>query len=123
MAVRDIGASDVTVDALWNDPCPIYARLRRDAPVCFVPALELWFVTRRADVEFCASHPNLFPASVVRSPLDRTLGGTNVLTVEGDAHRAFRGPLGGALRPRVLEERAPRDLRRAAGHDRRPRRS
>lgn len=98
---------DVTLEMLEDDPYPVYARLRREAPVCFVPAVGLWFVTRWEDVEFGASHPEHFPATVVDSPLDRTLGGTNVLTVEGDAHQGFRAPLDRALRPRVLEQCAP----------------
>lgn len=98
---------DITLEALEDDPYPVYARLRREAPVCFVPAVGLWFVTRWEDVEFGASHPELFPATVVDSPLDRTLGGSNVLTVEGEDHEGFRAPLDRALRPRVLEKRAP----------------
>jgi cytochrome P450 len=114
MAVRELVADDVTVEALEGDPYPIYARLRREAPVCFVPAVNLWFVTRWADVDFGASNPELFPASSSGSPLDRTLGGENVLTVEGEAHRRFREPLERALRPKVLSERATAIVSRIA---------
>jgi cytochrome P450 len=114
MRSTHIPTDPVTVEELWDDPYPIYARMRRDAPVCFVPSLDMWFVTRWADVEYGATHPELFPASVVGSPLDRTLGGTNVLTVEGEAHRELRAPLDRALRPRVLEERAPGIVRSLA---------
>jgi cytochrome P450 len=109
-------ADDVTVEALWDDPYPIYARMRAEAPVCYVPAVGLWFVTRWADVEFAADHPELFPASVHRSPLDRTLGGTNVLTVDGEAQRRLRDPLEVTLRPRAIEERAPAVLLALAEH-------
>ncbi len=108
MAVTNLVDDDITVESLWDDPYPIYARLRREAPVCFVPAVGLWFVTRWADVEYGTWHPELFPASVVGSPLDRTLGGTNVLTVDGEAHHERREPLDRALRPKVAEQRAPR---------------
>jgi hypothetical protein len=37
-------AAEGTVEALEADPYPIYARLRREAPVCFIPAIGLWFV-------------------------------------------------------------------------------
>ena len=39
-------ATEITVEHLDADPYPIYARMRREAPVCFVPAVGLWFVTR-----------------------------------------------------------------------------
>ena len=104
MAVSKLVDDDITVESLWDDPYPIYARLRREAPVCFVPAVGLWFVTRWADVEYGTWHLSL-PASV-GSPLDRTLGGTNVLTVDGEAHHERREPLDRALRPKVAEQRA-----------------
>ncbi|RUW68324.1 cytochrome P450, partial [Mesorhizobium sp. M4B.F.Ca.ET.049.02.1.2] len=38
-------ADEITVEALEADPYPIYAELRRSAPVAYVPAVNLWFVT------------------------------------------------------------------------------
>jgi cytochrome P450 len=48
------------VVALEEDPYPIYARLRQEAPVCFIPAVGLWFVTRYQDVEFVGAHRSCF---------------------------------------------------------------
>jgi cytochrome P450 len=53
-------ADSVTVVALEEDPYPIYARLRQEAPVCFIPAVGLWFVTRYQDVEFVGAHRSCF---------------------------------------------------------------
>ena len=61
-------ASAVTVEELDRDPYPIYARLRNEAPVCLVPAVGLWFVTRWADVEEAATRPDVFAARVDPSP-------------------------------------------------------
>src|SRR5580704_9056585 len=36
--------------AMWADPYPIYARLRRDAPAYFDATWNVWLVTRYADV-------------------------------------------------------------------------
>jgi cytochrome P450 len=107
-------ADDVTVADLERDPYPIYARLRRDAPVCYVPAVELWLVTRWEDVVAGAEDPASFPASFPGSPLDRTLGGPSVLTVDGDEHERQRAPMEGTLRPKKIEERAPAVVRRIA---------
>ena len=41
---------EITVEALDEDPYPIYARLRREAPVAWIPAANVWFVTRWQDV-------------------------------------------------------------------------
>ncbi len=107
-------ADDVTVADLERDPYPIYARLRREAPVCYVPAVQLWFVTRWEDVVAGAEDPVRFPASFPGSPLDRTLGGHSVLTVDGDEHERMRVPMEQTLRPRKIEERAPDIVRRIA---------
>ena len=96
----------IRVDELEADPYPIYARLRRDAPACYVPAVDLWLVTRWADVVAGAEDPARFPASMPGSPLDRTLGGASVLTVDGDEHEHLRAPMEGTLRPSKVEARA-----------------
>ena len=100
-------AAAITVEALDRDPYPIYARLRREAPVCLVPAVGLWFVTRWDDVEHAASHPELFNSRVTPSPLDRTMGGESILLLDGEPQRALRAMLDPSLRPRVVEERTP----------------
>jgi cytochrome P450 len=81
--------------------------LREQAPVCHVPAVGLWFVTRWEDVEAAAMDPARFPAAVPGSPLDRTLGGRNVLTTDGAEQKRLRAPLEPTLRPRVVERTAP----------------
>src|SRR5215467_8324060 len=68
-------AESVTVDALETDPYPVYARLRKQAPVCYIPAVKLWFVTRYDDVEFVGTHPELFSAELDGSPVDAYIDG------------------------------------------------
>ena len=114
MAITATRADDVTVEALIDDPYPIYARLRRDSPACFVPAVGLWFVTRWADVVAAAEDRAAFPASMAGSPLDRTLGGRNVLTVDGEEHEHWRSSMEATLHPREVEAVAPSIVERIA---------
>jgi cytochrome P450 len=100
-------AAAITVEELDRDPYPIYARLRREAPVCFVPAVGLWFVTRWADVEEAATDPARFDSRVDPSPLDRALGADSILVVDGEPQRKLRAMLDPSLRPRLVEERTP----------------
>ena len=98
--------SEITVEALEADPFPIYARLREEAPVCFVPAVGLHLVTRSDDVQHVATHPEIFTAEVDASPLVRTLG-VNVLTVDGADHARMRAGMDAPMRPRAVEGYAP----------------
>ena len=107
MSAIETWAASITVEQLDNDPYPIYARMRRDAPVCFVPAVGLWFVTRWADVEFAASHPDVIDSRVTPSPLDRALGGETILVLDGEPQKKLRAMLDPSLRPRVVELTTP----------------
>jgi cytochrome P450 len=98
--------SEITVEALEADPFPIYARLRAEAPVCYVPAVGLHLVTRWDDVQHVATHPEVFTAEVDASPLVRTLG-VNVLTVDGPDHARMRAGMDAPMRPRAVEGYAP----------------
>lgn len=99
-------AGAITVADLERDPFPIYRRLRDEAPVCHVPAVELTLVTRWEDVHHVARHPELFTADVGSSPLTRTLG-QNMLTVDGGEQRRIRATIDPAMRPRVVAGYAP----------------
>jgi cytochrome P450 len=95
-------ADSVTVVALEEDPYPIYARLRQEAPACFIPAVGLWFVTRYQDVELVGAHPELFSAELDDSPVDRTFGSPTIITVDGELHRELRRALDSKYRPRQV---------------------
>jgi cytochrome P450 len=98
-----IGAT-ITLDDLERDPYPIYARLRDDEPVSFVPAVGLWLVTRHDDVKRVTSEPETFTAATEPSTLNRTMG-TNMLGMEGPEQRWIRAITEPPFRPRDVEER------------------
>ena len=52
----------ITLDELERDPYPIYARLRDEEPVSWVPAVQLWLVTRYEDVRAVDLAPETFTA-------------------------------------------------------------
>jgi cytochrome P450 len=99
-------ARALTVEQLDEDPYPAYARLRREAPVCFIPAVGLWFVTRYDDVRSAARLPDVFAAKPIPSPVDRTFGDDNVLTLDGPPQRALRAMLDPSFRPRIVRSYA-----------------
>lgn len=76
---------DISLAELEADPDPIFARLRAEAPVCFVPSLDMWLVSRWDDVAFVEEHPEIFSAATEPSFLARALG-PNMLTCDPPDH-------------------------------------
>jgi cytochrome P450 len=48
--------------AIFEDPLPIYARLRRESPVHYVEAFDCWALARFEDVWHACQSPDLFTA-------------------------------------------------------------
>ena len=69
----------VTLGDLETDPDPILARMRAEEPVCFVPSLDMWLVTKWDDLMHMEDHPEVFTANTEPSFLARALG-PNMLT-------------------------------------------
>jgi cytochrome P450 len=102
----------VTVEDLERDPYPVYAELREHAPVAYMPCLDVWMVTRWADVEAACIDPIAFPANVEHSPTDRALGGVSMMTTDGEPAKVRRRPFDPTLRPRAVEALMPDILAR-----------
>jgi cytochrome P450 len=90
--------------ALNQDPYPIYAELRRDAPVAFAPALGVHLVTRYADVSTVAADPETFCSrGGGTTPGDEIVGET-LIRKDGQEHRLERHALDAPLKPRVVHD-------------------
>ncbi|MGD9701413.1 MAG: cytochrome P450 [Acidimicrobiia bacterium] len=92
-------ADRCTVADLEDDPYPLYAWLRAHQPVAWVPAVELWMVTRWDDVERVTKDPQLFTAAVDASPVDRCFGSPTIITCDGETHRELRRATDPKYRP------------------------
>jgi cytochrome P450 len=97
-------ADSITLGELERDPYPIYARLREEQPVAFVPAVQLWLVTRHDDVRHVDLTPEVFTGATDPSTLNRTMG-VNMLGSEGPEQAWIRRVVEPPFRPRDVEER------------------
>jgi cytochrome P450 len=52
-----------------QDPYPHVAALREDAPVAYAPEIDMWVVSRYADVDAVFRDPATFSASIAQAPL------------------------------------------------------
>lgn len=94
----------IALEELERDPYPVYARLRDEEPVSWVPAVQLWLVTRYDDVRYVDLIPEVFTAETDPSTLNRTMG-KNMLGSEGSDQRRIRRIAEPPLRPRDVEGR------------------
>jgi cytochrome P450 len=90
-------SSEVSVAELERDPYPVYAHLRRHAPVCWVPSVGMWLVTRWDDALAVATDTSRFSAH--NEPVDRAFGKPNVLSSTGPVHKELRATLHPTMRP------------------------
>jgi cytochrome P450 len=78
--------------------------MRDQESVSWVPAVQLWLVTRHDDVRAVDLDPETFTAATEPSTLNRTMG-VNMLGSEGPHQRFVRDVVEPPFRPRDVEER------------------
>ena len=60
---------DPLTEAFLSNPYPFLADQREEAPVAYCPAIDMWIVSRHADVEYVFLNPDLFSASIAQATL------------------------------------------------------
>jgi cytochrome P450 len=84
-------ADELTAENLFTDPYPVYARLRRESPVCLFPATGERMITRWKDCHTVGVKDSVFvPSDSSRRPEARVMGLPNVLTMSGPPHASLR---------------------------------
>jgi cytochrome P450 len=94
---------DIDVPAFWADPYPDLARMRRDAPIAFVPQLGSTVFTRRDDIFSQEKRIDVF-SSHQPAGLMNLLMGHNMMRKDGAAHLAERAAMFPAVSPRTVRE-------------------
>ncbi|WP_176595369.1 MULTISPECIES: cytochrome P450 [Sphingobium] len=81
----------LTGENLFKDPYPVYARLRREAPVALFEGTHEYFVTRWEDCQTVGANDAVFgPSDSDSRPEARVFGMPNVLSMSGPEHQALR---------------------------------
>jgi cytochrome P450 len=102
-AARD-GVLEISLAQLTRDPYPVYAALRREPRLTWIPALNMWWATRYEDVREALLNTQDFVTGTEASLLFDIFG-AHMLTSEGEAHRRGRAPWlsGTFMGPRLRE--------------------
>ena len=99
--------------AFHADPYPALARMRAEAPICFVPELGATLITRRADVWREEKRIDVFSSDQPEGLMTRLMG-QNLMRKDGADHAAERRALFPALSPRAVRDHWAPQFRAAA---------
>lgn len=94
-----------------SDPFALYARLREEAPVYYMPAYDAWALSRFEDVWSASLDQKHFTATGGQSPGQILLGEPiprTFMTMDLPDHRAHRGLIGADYTKKAFARDAPR---------------
>src|ERR1700685_3479584 len=94
---------DIDVPAFWADPYPDLARMRKQAPIAFVPQLGSTVFTRRDDIFTQEKRTDVF-SSHQPAGLMNTLMGHNMMRKDGEAHMAERAAMLPSVSSRTVRD-------------------
>lgn len=94
----------ISPQQLFDDPYPIYERLRKDAPVAFIPQLHIYWVTRFDDIAEIAAMKDPWVSGSSNKPLRRTLGDPVLTLIGGEEHDDIRAGIDKTLQPRPISK-------------------
>jgi cytochrome P450 len=92
---------NVDVGAFWADPYPDLARMRKEAPIAFVPQLGSTVFTRRDDIFTQEKRIEVF-SSHQPGGLMNVLMGHNMMRKDGAAHMCERARMFPSVPPRAV---------------------
>jgi cytochrome P450 len=95
--------SSITLADLVADPYPIFASLRANEPVAWVPAANRYFVTRFEHALHVERNPQIFSSVERNSFLERAIG-PMMLRLDGAAHKRLRGIVEPKLRAGAIRK-------------------
>ncbi len=79
----------IDVQDFWRDPYPALARMRREAPIAFVPQLGATLLTRRDGIFVSEKRIDVFSSEQPGGLMTRLMG-HNMMRKDGAAHMAER---------------------------------
>ncbi|MET0873102.1 MAG: cytochrome P450 [Paeniglutamicibacter terrestris] len=93
----------VTIPDLYNDPFPIYQRMRAESPVHWVPAVNRYMVTSYAACHEIEQDEARFSADENNSLMKRAMG-HSMLRKDNPKHQVDRDSYGSTLRPGTIKK-------------------
>ena len=94
---------EIDVQAFWADPYPDLARMRKKAPIAFVPQLGSTVLTRRDDIFTQEKRIDVFSSHQPAGLMNRLMG-HNMMRKDGEAHMTERAAMFPSVSPRAVRD-------------------
>ncbi|MGY4475892.1 cytochrome P450 [Bradyrhizobium sp. USDA 3364] len=92
---------DIDVPAFWQDPYPTLARMRKEAPIAFVPQLGSTLLCNRDDIFVSEKQIDVFSSHQPEGLMNKLMG-HNMMRKDGDAHMNERKAIFPAISPKTV---------------------
>lgn len=93
---------DIDPSAFWHDPYPELARMRREAPIAYVPQLGSTLLCRRDDIYVCEKNIEVFSSHQPQGLMNKLMG-HNLMRKDGDEHMAERRIIFPSVSPKAVK--------------------
>ncbi|HEY0852093.1 MAG TPA: cytochrome P450, partial [Bradyrhizobium sp.] len=93
---------DIDPAAFWQDPYPMLARFRKEAPIAFVPQLGSTLLCSRDDIFVSEKQIDVFSSHQPQGLMNKLMG-HNMMRKDGDAHLAERKAIFPAISPKTVK--------------------
>ncbi|MBR0869999.1 cytochrome P450 [Bradyrhizobium tropiciagri] len=92
---------EIDVAAFWQDPYPALARMRKEAPIAFVPQLGSTLLCNRDDIFVSEKQIDVFSSHQPEGLMNKLMG-HNMMRKDGDAHMNERKAIFPAISPKTV---------------------
>lgn len=93
---------DINVAAFWSDPYPTLARLRKEAPIAFIPQLGSTVFANRDDIFVSEKQIDIFSSHQPQGLMNKLMG-HNMMRKDGDAHLSERKAIFPTISPKTVK--------------------
>ena len=93
----------ITIPQLVDDPYRVYRRLRAEAPVVRVPAVNRIMLTKAADTKHVKDNWELFSSDDPLTPMKRAFLAHTLMRKDGEDHARERGAMAPAFSPKNIK--------------------
>ena len=94
---------NIDPQSFWLDPYPDLKKMRKEAPICFVPQLNATLLTKRDDIATCEKNIEVF-SSDQPGGLMTVLMGENMMRKDGEQHQLERKQSFLSLSPKTVRQ-------------------